>query len=56
MFLYFVGVICAEIIASCSFVLICTNATVELEELGTSIPNPPTKEVHDLLQKKKRGA
>ena len=53
MFLYFVGVICAEIIASCSFVLICTNATVELEELGTSIPNPPTKEVHDLLQKKK---
>jgi len=47
MFLYFVGVICAEIIASCSFVLICTNATVELEEFGTSIPNPPTKEVHD---------
>jgi hypothetical protein len=27
--------------------LICIDAAVELEELGTSIPNPPTKEVDD---------
>jgi hypothetical protein len=27
--------------------MIWTNAAVELEELGTSIPNPPTKEVDD---------